>query len=28
VVTRETVPAAKFLYPKFGGKAGEVTRTA
>ena len=28
VVTRETVPAAKFLYPKFGGKAGEVTLTA
>jgi ribosomal protein S18 acetylase RimI-like enzyme len=28
VVTRETVPAAKFLYPKFGGKAGGVTRTA
>jgi len=28
VVTRETVPAAKFLYPKFGGKSGEVTLTA
>jgi ribosomal protein S18 acetylase RimI-like enzyme len=28
VVTRETVPAAKFLYPKFGGQAGEVTLTA
>ena len=28
VVTRETVPAAKFLYPKFGGRAGEVTLTA
>jgi hypothetical protein len=27
-VTRETVPAAKFLYPKFGGQAGEVTLTA
>lgn len=28
VVTRETVPAAKFLYPKFGGQRGEVTLTA
>lgn len=28
VLTRETVPAARFLYPKFGGQAGEVTLTA